>query len=355
MHRDVKPGNFLITQSLDLMISDTGTARTLSSVSGMMSKTACAGTEAYWAPEQRTDFYTNKVDIWAYGSVLFELFLTFVDLGKSWPGRTGRPSFEFKGRVHPLVKLGMQCVDTDPNLRPTADEIFAGFCNGTYIDPALSDEEKGKLKNLIGTISEESDRILQARSRSTADALTAFRAAIVERSWTSACALLDRAREGYGEGLPVVELCALMFHHGIVFDRDDAAALRLLERGGERSEAIRKEIKEGSGSYGRGCVAQASGNEEEAISEFLKGIREERCVKCLVQLGDMLTRGGRVEEGERLLRIGANHGDLKAMFLLGLNLDGPESDALIDQAALLGHAGARAMKETMGCASRIAA
>jgi hypothetical protein len=81
---------------------------------------------------------------------------------------------------------------------PTADEISAGFCNRTRIDPGLPDDENWKLSDLVRTISEGSDRILQAESRPTGEALPGFLAGIVEKSWTAACALLARARDADG-------------------------------------------------------------------------------------------------------------------------------------------------------------
>ena len=87
IHRDLKPGNIMLTADAQAKVLDFGLARadtvTDSSVSAMNSPTATAaataagvilGTAAYMAPEQAKGKAVDKrVDIWAFGVVLFEM------------------------------------------------------------------------------------------------------------------------------------------------------------------------------------------------------------------------------------------------------------------------------------------
>ncbi|KAK7938236.1 hypothetical protein WMY93_001562 [Mugilogobius chulae] len=71
IHRDLKSPNVLVTQSDTIKISDFGTSKELSDKSTKMS---FAGTVAWMAPEViRNEPVSEKVDIWSFGVVLWEL------------------------------------------------------------------------------------------------------------------------------------------------------------------------------------------------------------------------------------------------------------------------------------------
>ncbi|XP_030641762.1 mitogen-activated protein kinase kinase kinase 13 [Chanos chanos] len=71
IHRDLKSPNVLITQNDTVKISDFGTSKELSDKSTKMS---FAGTVAWMAPEViRNEPVSEKVDIWSFGVVLWEL------------------------------------------------------------------------------------------------------------------------------------------------------------------------------------------------------------------------------------------------------------------------------------------
>ncbi|XP_055940084.1 mitogen-activated protein kinase kinase kinase 12-like [Argiope bruennichi] len=71
VHRDLKSPNVLISMNEVLKISDFGTSRQLNDISTKMS---FAGTVAWMAPEViRHDPCSEKVDIWSFGVVLWEL------------------------------------------------------------------------------------------------------------------------------------------------------------------------------------------------------------------------------------------------------------------------------------------
>ncbi|XP_054718027.1 mitogen-activated protein kinase kinase kinase 13-like [Uloborus diversus] len=71
VHRDLKSPNVLISMNEVLKISDFGTCRQLNDISTKMS---FAGTVAWMAPEViRHDPCSEKVDVWSFGVVLWEL------------------------------------------------------------------------------------------------------------------------------------------------------------------------------------------------------------------------------------------------------------------------------------------
>lgn len=71
IHRDLKSPNILIADNLRVKVSDFGTAREWNTASAVMSFT---GTVAWMAPEViRHEPCSDRVDIWSYGVVLWEL------------------------------------------------------------------------------------------------------------------------------------------------------------------------------------------------------------------------------------------------------------------------------------------
>ncbi|EAY17405.1 AGC family protein kinase [Trichomonas vaginalis G3] len=68
IYRDLKPENILINSSGHIKLSDFG----LSTISE--TSTEICGTSSYMAPEMiKHQLYSNKVDIWAFGILLFEI------------------------------------------------------------------------------------------------------------------------------------------------------------------------------------------------------------------------------------------------------------------------------------------
>lgn len=75
IHRDLKPENILHDQYFNWKIGDLGTARTFDT-----SMTPDIGTLLYAAPEMLHGNYTNKIDIFSMGLIIFEIYQRFQNI-----------------------------------------------------------------------------------------------------------------------------------------------------------------------------------------------------------------------------------------------------------------------------------
>jgi hypothetical protein len=94
IHRDLKPGNVLLTENGALKITDFGLVKRLN-LPGQTSLGAVLGTPSYMAPEQaggRTNEVGPTTDVYALGAVLYELL-------------TGRPPFRTPNPVDTLLQV----------------------------------------------------------------------------------------------------------------------------------------------------------------------------------------------------------------------------------------------------------
>ena len=82
IHRDIKPGNVMLTPVGDVKVMDFGIARAVSDASSTMTQTAAVvGTAQYLSPEQaRGETVDSRSDVYSTGCLLYELL-------------TGRPPF----------------------------------------------------------------------------------------------------------------------------------------------------------------------------------------------------------------------------------------------------------------------
>ncbi len=116
VHRDIKPGNVMVTRNGDIKVMDFGIARAMSDAQATMTQTAqVIGTAQYLSPEQaRGERVDSRSDLYSTGCLLYELL-------------TGRPPFTGDSPV----AIAYQHVredpvppsQVDPDVPPWADAI----------------------------------------------------------------------------------------------------------------------------------------------------------------------------------------------------------------------------------------
>ena len=139
MHRDLKPDNILIADKDSPKLADYGF------VCSTITANTDVGTPIYSAPELTSGRYTNKVDIYALGLILFEILNSgfqyttdYISIVKDWclihNKKKLNLSFNFPDYsiehyerevyclyFEPIVKA---MLDDNPNQRPNADDVF---------------------------------------------------------------------------------------------------------------------------------------------------------------------------------------------------------------------------------------
>ncbi|MCJ1249584.1 hypothetical protein MMC30_006810 [Trapelia coarctata] len=174
MHRDLKPGNILVTEwdpQTDLptvKLADFGLATYRSAPSSMV------GTKGYVAPEVAVEWarrdalpgyrngneeyhYDNSVDIWALGKVLFELLAGV-------PGRRTLPAHN-----EPARHLAQLMMHPSPTKRPTASECLH---HHWFPEKSQNTSQKRKASTLGETVAPPSKRVLHQMSSTTASTTT---------------------------------------------------------------------------------------------------------------------------------------------------------------------------------------
>ena len=116
IHRDIKPGNVMLTPSGDVKVMDFGIARAVSDASNTMTQTAAVvGTAQYLSPEQaRGETVDSRSDVYSAGCLLYELL-------------TGRPPFVGDSPVavayQHVREQAQPPSDHDTDLPPEVDAI----------------------------------------------------------------------------------------------------------------------------------------------------------------------------------------------------------------------------------------
>ncbi|WDG18117.1 Stk1 family PASTA domain-containing Ser/Thr kinase [Microbacterium sp. Clip185] len=159
VHRDIKPGNVMVTAAGQVKVMDFGIARAVSDSSSTVAETtAIIGTAAYFSPEQaKGEPVDARADLYSTGVVLYELL-------------TGRPPF----RGETPVAVAYQHVSETPVppsehtesiprgldalvMRALAKDPFQRFQDAASFRAALSDAVGGKAptKRQLGALTSE--------------------------------------------------------------------------------------------------------------------------------------------------------------------------------------------------------
>ncbi|MGN6781562.1 MAG: Stk1 family PASTA domain-containing Ser/Thr kinase [Marmoricola sp.] len=116
IHRDIKPGNVMLTPSGDVKVMDFGIARAVADAQSTMTQTAAVvGTAQYLSPEQaRGENVDSRSDVYSAGCLLYELL-------------TGRPPFVGESPVSVAYQHVREQAPVpsslDPDLPPELDAI----------------------------------------------------------------------------------------------------------------------------------------------------------------------------------------------------------------------------------------
>jgi beta-lactam-binding protein with PASTA domain/tRNA A-37 threonylcarbamoyl transferase component Bud32 len=116
VHRDIKPGNVMVTRNGDVKVMDFGIARAMSDAQATMTQTAqVIGTAQYLSPEQaRGERVDARSDLYSAGCLLYELL-------------TGRPPFTGDSPVaiayQHVRENPVPPSRVDPDVPPWADSI----------------------------------------------------------------------------------------------------------------------------------------------------------------------------------------------------------------------------------------
>ena len=139
VHRDIKPGNVMLTRSGDVKVMDFGIARAVSDSQLTMTQTAqVIGTAQYLSPEQaRGERVDARSDLYSTGCLLYELL-------------TGRPPFTGDSPVaiayQHVREAPIPPSQVDPEVPPWADAIVL---KAMQKDPADRYQSAGEMRNDI--------------------------------------------------------------------------------------------------------------------------------------------------------------------------------------------------------------
>jgi eukaryotic-like serine/threonine-protein kinase len=137
VHRDIKPGNVMLTRNGDVKVMDFGIARAVSDSQMTMTQTAqVIGTAQYLSPEQaRGERVDNRSDLYSTGCLLYELL-------------TGRPPFTGDSPV----AIAYQHVKEDPVPPSRIDPEVPAWADAIVLkamekDPADRYQSAGEMRN----------------------------------------------------------------------------------------------------------------------------------------------------------------------------------------------------------------
>ncbi|MCT2042099.1 Stk1 family PASTA domain-containing Ser/Thr kinase [Pseudoclavibacter alba] len=116
VHRDIKPGNVMVTPDDEIKVMDFGIARAISDTAGTIAQTtAILGTASYFSPEQaRGEQVDGRSDLYSAGIVLYEML-------------TGRVPFQGDSAVavayQHVTEMPVKPSEINPNVSPAMDAV----------------------------------------------------------------------------------------------------------------------------------------------------------------------------------------------------------------------------------------
>ena len=136
VHRDVKPGNILITADAQVKVTDFGIAQAMSSEDHLAEDGLVMGTATYFSPEQAEGAAVDgRSDIYALGVVMYEMLVgrppfvgdTPLEVSTQHVHGVVTPPTQVNAAVpRDLEAIVMKSLSRSPDLRyPTADELRA--------------------------------------------------------------------------------------------------------------------------------------------------------------------------------------------------------------------------------------
>ncbi|XP_077498671.1 serine/threonine-protein kinase PLK1-like [Amblyomma americanum] len=117
IHRDLKPGNLLLTKHSQLKVADFGLA-TRVPYSWQLKRSIC-GTTNYMAPEMLTQKgYSYAADIWAVGCIMYKLLV-------------GRPPFDSPSNAEAVVRIKRNKLEIPSTVSPEASPLIRWMLSPT--------------------------------------------------------------------------------------------------------------------------------------------------------------------------------------------------------------------------------
>jgi eukaryotic-like serine/threonine-protein kinase len=153
VHRDVKPGNILITRDGQVKVTDFGIAQAVSSEDHLAEAGSVMGTATYFSPEQAEGAAVDgRSDVYSLGIVLYEMLVgrppfigdTPVEVSSQHVRSTVPALSQFSSSVpHDLEAIVMEALSKSPSNRyQSADELRADlirFSEGQPVHAAMRD------------------------------------------------------------------------------------------------------------------------------------------------------------------------------------------------------------------------
>ncbi|HVA53697.1 MAG TPA: Stk1 family PASTA domain-containing Ser/Thr kinase [Acidimicrobiales bacterium] len=153
VHRDVKPGNILMTKEGQVKVTDFGIAQAVSSEDHLAEEGSVMGTATYFSPEQAEGAPVDgRSDVYSLGVVLYEMLVgrppfigdSPVAVSSQHVHGTVPPLSEFSDSVpHDLEAIVMEALSKSPDQRyQSADELRADlirFSEGQPVQAAQRD------------------------------------------------------------------------------------------------------------------------------------------------------------------------------------------------------------------------